>query len=92
MKWSQWSPTWGMMRCGEKDLNTLMGWMAEIGKDASTHIKTKNCDHIIYGRKIYKDDTLEEVRFYCDTYISDQELDQIIKNNPRDIFYVIHKM
>ena len=91
IKWSQWSPH-GMMRCGYRDYNTLIKWLVEIGKDAKKYIKCVDKDHLVYGRKIYDaDDNLEEIRFYCDTYVTDAELDEIVMQNPRDVLYVVHK-
>lgn len=92
IKWEQWSPNEGLIRCGFNDLKTLMEWMRELGKDAKKCLSRHHGKHAVYGRKIYNDDdSVKEIRFYCDTYMTDDELDEMIMNNPRDIFYIVHK-
>lgn len=92
IKWSQWSPVEGMVRCGENDLQTLMAWMRELGKDACKCAKHRGEAHAIYGRKIYDDQgNVEEIRFYCDAYMSDDELDKFVMDHPHDVIYAVHK-
>lgn len=91
IKWSQWTPN-GMIRCGFRDYNTLMKWMREIGKDAKNCMKYHENQHAIYGRKIYnEEDELAEIRFYCDSYMTDKELDDFLMENPRDVIYMVHR-
>ena len=93
IKWSQWDETHGMLRCGHSDYSTLMKWMRELGKDAE-ECRKRNGDapHAVYGRKIYdEDDKLVEVRFYCDLYPTDEQLDEIVRNNPHNEFFVAHR-
>ena len=92
VKWTQWEPGYGMIRCGRKGYKELMQWMAEIGRDAMQCVKTADKPHAIYGRKMH-DDTgrLVEVRFYCNTYLDDNELEAIARCNPMDTLYVAHK-
>lgn len=91
VKWSQWSPK-GMIRCGENDLNELMKWMRELGKDASKCLKREKNQHAIYGRKIYDNaGNVSEIRFYCDTYMDDNELENFLMKNPHDVIYAVHK-
>lgn len=91
IRWSQWSQN-GMVRCGVKDIKTLMEWMREIGKDAKNYQKYHTESHAVYGRKIYGEDgELAEVRFYQDVYMNDDELGETVMKNPHDVFYVVHR-
>lgn len=95
IKWTQWSPEEGMFRFGHSDLNTIMGWMRELGKSAYEYYKdykpSENC-HAIYGRKMYDEKwNISEVRLYCDTLMTDEELEDFIMDNPHDVLYMIHK-
>lgn len=92
IKWSQWSPNCGLIRCGRADLRELMRWMADLGRDAKQCLQKSDKSHALYGRKIYDgSDLVSEIRFYCDTYFTDDELDNVIMDNPHDVFYVAHK-
>ena len=92
IKWSQWSPGEGMIRCGEADYRTLMTWMVELGRDAKKCLDAQEKSHAIYGRVLHDGDGLvTEFRFYCDTYCDDEELDEHARHNPYDTFYVVHK-
>lgn len=92
IKWSQWSPYSGMIRCGRADYNTLMSWMVELGKDAMNCLKKNGKAHALYGRNIHNDDgEIVEVRFYCDTYLEDDELIDICMKNPKDHIFCMHK-
>lgn len=91
IKWEQWSPS-GLVRCGFKDLKTLKTWLTEIGKDAKRCVRTHEKAHAVYGRMIYDEqDNPVEMRFYMDTYMTDEELGKTVMDNPRDVFYVAHK-
>ena len=92
IKWSQWDPGYGMTRCGQGNYNDLMDWMMKLGLGAYESLKKKGKDHAIYGRKIYdENDNLIEVRFYTNTYVTDQELEDMTRKMPRDHFYVAHR-
>lgn len=92
IKWSQWSAMYGMERCGRADLTTIMEWMSNIGKEAAACVKVNEKPHAVYGRKIYNEhDGIEEVRFYRECYMTDDELDATIMASPHDVFYVAHK-
>lgn len=92
IKWSQWSPQYGMIRCGRASLHEIMKWMKDLGADAKKCLCEQEKPHAVYGRKIYNsNDEVEEVRFYCDTYMDDDELIEAVKNATRDVFYVAHK-
>ena len=92
VKWSQWGPKEGMIRCGRTEYKTAMKWMQDLGKDAKECLKGQDKGHAIYGRKMH-DDTgrITEIRFYCDTYLTDEELDVVARANPMDTLYVAHK-
>ncbi|MBQ1789281.1 MAG: hypothetical protein II008_03815 [Oscillospiraceae bacterium] len=91
IKWTQWSRN-GMTRCGHRDYKTIMGWMRELGMDAKKCVRAQEKDHAIYGRVMHDDaGRISEIRFYCDTYLDDQELDTIARANPTDTLYVAHK-
>lgn len=92
IKWSQWSPNEGMIRCGISDYKTIMGWIRNLGMDAKECLAAAEKPHAIYGRVMH-DDTgrLSEIRLYCDTYLDDAELDVVATLNPLDTFYVAHK-
>ena len=90
-KWSQWGPS-GMTRCGRAEYGKLMGWMAELGKDAKKCLAAQEKPHAIYGRKMHDDaGHITEIRFYCDTYLTDAELDVVAVANPNDTLFVVHK-
>lgn len=92
IKWSQWDKSDGMVGCGFNEYNTLMQWMRELGKDAKNCIKHYDAKHAVYGRKIFNEsDELDEIRFYCNAYVSDDELEEIVTNHPHDLFFVVHK-
>lgn len=92
LKWSQWSPN-GMLRCGRATHDKLMKWMVDLGKDAKKCLSEQEKEHAVYGMKIYdENDRLSEVRFYADTYMTDDELTEVTKKMPRNVFYVAHKM
>ena len=91
IKWTQWSPA-GMIRCGEKELHELMKDLRELGMDAARCLKTQEKPHAIYGRKMYENGKLKEIRLYCDTYVTDEELEKIDREIAPDIMYVAHKI
>lgn len=93
LKWSQWTPSEGMIRCGRADYQTIMKWMVDLGKEAKKCLSAQEKEHAIYGMKIYdENDNLAEVRFYANTYMNDDELAETTNKMPRNIFYVAHKM
>lgn len=92
MKWTQWDGEFGMIRCGFKDQKTLMQWMRELGAEAKKCLAAQDKPHAVYGRKIYDNDgNLEEIRFYCNTYMDDKELEGASRSCPRDVIYAAHK-
>ena len=91
IKWTQWSAA-GMVRCGEKELHELMKDLRELGRDAARCLKTQEKPHAVYGRKMYENGKLKEIRLYCDTYMTDEELEDIDHRTAPDILYVAHKM
>lgn len=81
-----------MVRCGFNDYNTLLKWMTDLGRDAKKCLFNQAKNHAVYGRKIYSgNNELSEIRLYCDVYMTDEELDNAIMDNPHDVFYVMHK-
>lgn len=91
VKWSQWDST-GIIRCGERELSEIMEWVKSLGLDAAKHLKSQDKPHAVYARKIYDESgTLAEVRFYCNVYLDDDELDNVSKSCPHDILYVAHR-
>ena len=91
IKWSQWSSA-GMLRCGHAEMSKLMQWMRELGLEAKKCVKTQEKPHAVYGRKIYnKNDSVVEVRFYCEVYMTDEELEELICKEPQNVFYVAHQ-
>lgn len=90
VKWTQWNNN-GMTRCGEKDYKTVMGWMGQLGLDAKRCVKNSDKPHALYGRTIHENGKLEEIRFYCNVYLSDDELDEISRKFPNETLYVAHK-
>ena len=92
IKWSQWSEAFGMMRCGYTDYKTAMRWMTNLGKEAKEALKKSDKAHAVYGRKMYnEDDELIEIRYYCGTYMDDDELDKTSRKIGHDLLYVAHK-
>lgn len=91
IKWTQWSSA-GIIRCGEKELNELMKDLRELGLDAARCLKTQEKPHAVYGRKMYENGKLKEIRLYCDTYVTDEELEKIDREIVPDILYVAHKI
>ena len=91
IKWSQWSPNEGMIRCGRASYEQIMKWMVELGKDAKNCLLSQEKDHAVYGMKIYDKGILSEVRFYADTYMTDDELIEMIEKMPQNAFYVAHR-
>lgn len=91
IKWTQWSAA-GMIRCGEKELHELMKDLRALGMNAARCLKTQEKPHAIYGRKMYENGKLKETRLYCDTYMTDEELEDIDRRTAPDILYVAHKM
>ena len=91
IKWTQWSPA-GMIRCGEKELNELMKELRELGRDAARCLKTQEKPHAIYGMKMYENGKLKEIRMYCDTYVTDDDLKRIDRFVAPNILYVVHKI
>ena len=92
IKWTQWSPQLGMIRCGSQPLKNLMEWLKELGMDAKKSVMRQEKPHAIYGRIIHdENEKVSEVRFYVDTYVDDDELYKISKSCPRDLLRVAHK-
>lgn len=92
VKWSQWDSTFGMIRCGERELSEIMEWVKILGIDAAKRLKSQSKPHAVYARKIYGESgDLEEVRLYCNVYLDDEELDAVSEWAPHDILYVAHK-
>lgn len=92
IKWSQWTPMEGMIRCGRADYGTLMNWMQTLGKAANEAILHQEKDHCIYGRKMYdENDQIKEIRFYLDTFMTDDEVIDMVKTCPRDYIFATHK-
>lgn len=90
IKWSQWSDS--MERCGRSDYETIMGWMKELGMDAKKCVKTSAAPHALYGRVMHDDEgRITEIRFYCEMYLDDEELDGLSKAHPNDTLYVAHR-
>lgn len=91
IKWSQWDRN-GMTSCGQRDYKTCMNWMRELGMDAKKCVLQQEKDHAIYGRIMHDDaGHISEIRFYCDVYLDDNELDTIAIANPTDTLCVAHK-
>ena len=80
-----------MFRCGITDYKTAMKWMADLGKDAKECLSYNEKNHAVYGRIIRDKNGVSEIRFYADTYMSDEELDKLSKETSPDILYVVHK-
>ena len=91
IKWSQWAPE-GMIRCGRAERKTITEWMQELGMEATKCLNGQEKAHALYGRSVHdKAGKTTEIRFYCDTYLTDEELDTVARENPRDTLYVAHK-
>lgn len=91
IRWTQWSPA-GMIRCGEKDFAELMKDLRALGIDAARCLKTQEKPHAVYGRWMYENGKIKEVRLYCDLYVTDEELEDIDRKTAPDILYVAHKL
>lgn len=92
VKWTQWSPELGMYRCGRANYDQLMRWMVDLGKDAAKCLREQDKPHAVYGRKIYDDQgEIVEIRFYSNTYLDDDELDERARACGHDLLYVAHK-
>lgn len=91
IKWTQWTLD-GMIRCGEKELIALLKDVQILGQDAARCLKTQEKPHAIYGRKMYENGKLKEIRLYCGTYVTDEELEKIDREIAPDILYVAHKI
>lgn len=92
IKWSQWTPESGMIRCGTAEYSKITKWLGELGLDAQAHVNKAEKPHAIYGRKMHDNEgRLTEIRLYCDTYLTDEELDTVATLNPMDILLVAHK-
>lgn len=92
IKWTQWSTALGMIRSGYTDYQMAMLWMTDLGKEARECLKKSDKPHAVYGRKMYNDaDELIEIRYYCDTYMTDDELDKTSREIGHDLLYVAHK-
>ena len=92
IKWSQWSKTLGIIRSGYTDYEMAMLWMTDLGKEAKECLKRSDKNHAVYGRKMYDaNDKLIEIRYYCDTYMDDDELDETSRKIGHDLLYVAHK-
>lgn len=91
IKWSQWSPL-GMMRCGRDEYRLCMDWMRTLGMDAKACLEDHDKDHAIYGKVMHDEaGCITEIRFYCNTYLTDEELDAVSRTCPLDTLYVAHK-
>lgn len=91
IKWTQWEPDYGMIRCGVKDYVTVTSWLRSMGLEAKRCLAEQEKPHAIYGRTIHEDGVLSEIRLYCNTYLTDDELDKIARDNPGETLYVAHK-
>ena len=91
IKWSQWSPTEGMVRCGQRDYQTLMTWMRNLGRDAKSCLARNELPHAVYGMTVHEAGKLTEIRFYCDCYKTDDELDELARTHPHETIYAVHK-
>ena len=92
LKWTQWSKSLGMIRCGYTDYEMAMLWLTDLGKEAKECLKKSDKPHAVYGRKMYDDNgNLIEIRYYCDTYMTDEELNKASQDVGHDILYVAHK-
>ena len=81
-----------MIRHGEDEYETIMGWIRELGIGAKSCVMMSKKPHAIYGRKMHDEDgRITEIRLYVDTYLDDVELDIVAVMNPMDTFYVAHK-
>lgn len=91
IRWTQWSND-EMIRCGRSDYFALMNKMKENGIVAKACLANENKNHAIYGQEIHDNfDEIMEIRFYCELYMDDKELDSFIKRNKNNIIYAIHK-
>lgn len=91
IKWTQWDSS-GLVRCGRQDYNTVMKWMRDFGSDAKRCLANEEKTHALYGRAIHnKAGRLTEIRFYCEVFLDDEELDAIARSCKHDTLYVIHK-
>lgn len=92
IKWSQWGPC-GMINHGIADHKQLRIWLAELGRDAAERVKQNEKDHAIYGAAYHDDEGfLTEMRFYCDTFMTDEQLDAISRElSNTTTLYVAHK-
>lgn len=92
IKWTQWTPTEGLIRCGFNEYKTLMDWMRDLGHDAARCLERQEKPHAVYGRIIRNEaGEIDEIRFYADTYMTDEELDKISKDTSPDYLYAVHK-
>ena len=91
MKWSQWSPQWGMVRSGVAPLDKLMERMTELGREAAKCLAQQDKPHACYGRKLYNEaGDLVEVRFYSNVYWTDEQMEESTKYRD-SYYYVVHK-
>lgn len=91
IKWSQWSPTEGMVRCGFASYKELMQWIRDLGKEAKQAVRFSNKNHAVYAIKFHDyQGIITEIRLFCDTYVDDQELKAMSAGNLNTI-YAAHK-
>lgn len=92
IRWSQWSPIAGMIRCGEAPYRTIMNWMKDLERDAKKCLDAQDKPHAVYGRVMHDyEGRLSEIRLYSATYLTDEELEAVAFANVFDTFYVVHK-
>ena len=92
LKWTQWDPDFGMTRCGIADYRTLMEWMRDLGMDAKACVQKSEKPHAFYGRAMHDAaGNLTEIRFYANTYMTDEELDETARHLSNDTLYVAHR-
>lgn len=91
IKWTQWGSK-ELFRCGKAEYKTIMEWMRSLGADAKKCVSRNEKDHALYGRTVHDENgRLTEIRFYCNVYLTDEELDEISRKFPHDTLYVAHK-
>lgn len=91
IKWSVWSPN-GMISHGRARYEMIIGWLAELYKEAKECVMEQEKPHAIAGRVMHDEGGhITEIRMYCDTYLTDEELDTVAIMNAHDTLWVAHK-
>ena len=91
IKWTQWTKG-GVVAHGYDSYQTIVAWMRDDYAHAKKSVEMQEKPHLCSGRVMHDDHgCIAEIRMYVDAYLTDEELDAIVKTCPKDTFWVAHK-